>query len=1164
MDRIIDGGEYKKGDELQLPYAVVDGSFDPAKNVIGCGGVLVDESGEQHEIIGCDNDPELFPMKRDGGKIFGVILAIDKAIKLKLSKLTIYHDNPGIKYWATRNWNRNSSLTVKYSDFVNAISKIIILEFIHVENLTDIPGNDEAKKIADKAVNIGVPYKEFQKSTKKDDMPSSVSESYSSEDIYLQLTDKIKGQDAAVNSFVKELYTSSVKNVSLKNTSDKNALDKNDSKMPESVFLFAGPPGVGKTYLATEFAKISKRPYKVFPMTEYTSENDVRTLCGFGKNYQSPMAGALTGFVHKNPDAVLIFDEIEKANPMVIRLFLTVLEGANLEDLYLNEKLDFSKTICIFTTNAGRDYFEEHHGEDFSQLSPAVLLDIIKNDLTDDSDKSKKGLSAFPLEVLSRFSKGSIIAFNHMTESKLIPLIKKGLADGTKKLRAKKGLKVSYDDVLMPYIMLFSMGDKLDARVAVSKSESFLIDACYSMQSRIDQEKELYKDMEKVSFEVDERDELAKYYTVMDKKSYVWVACGDGYKDRFGLTSNKYDIDYIYRNGDNIAFGKGNYRSKGGKIFDPDKDRLPEVVFIDMAFATNSTKGEFDGLSYIKSQGTFALNWMKEHYPDIPIYAISFDKKMGLADQQLLRKEGIKDIITIENDGLQPIEDVVYNRFLSEKMRELVRSGQILNYDLVTKLSKDGKVNHIILREFEKIENKEKDAADMFISAPELSSVRFDDVIGAEDAKDEMKKFIDFVKNPKLYKDTGLKVSKGILMYGPPGTGKTMMAKALAAEAECPFISTTGADILNGAQSIKKAFSIARRYAPSIVFIDEIDAFALDRQSGKGVVKLVNELLTEMDGFSNNSSKPVFVVAATNFGSSHTIHGENIQLDAALLRRFGNRIFVDLPGKKEIETFLNRKKEDLKDKRINLEALSDEDISFVAEMIIGSSLAEVENILNYVGGIALKNNVIITKDLFIEGYEETKYGKKTEMKNGELKKTAIHEAGHAVIGWIEEGDNKPKYATITSRGGYLGYVRPDISDKYYDKSKEDLLKEIRTELAGRAAELAFYEKEGLTVGASDDLGKASYRALSIVARYGMEDGMLLSIPIELKDIPLSPVGEKYMDVANNILAEQMKLTQKMVANNKDVIEKFADELINNGHLNKDAINRFFEYNKVKK
>lgn len=110
----------------------------------------------------------------------------------------------------------------------------------------------------------------------------------------------------------------------------------------------------------------------------------------------------------------------------------------------------------------------------------------------------------------------------------------------------------------------------------------------------------------------------------------------------------------------------------------------------------------------------------------------------------------------------------------------------------------------------------------------------------------------------------------------------------------------------------------------------------------------------------------------------------------------------------------------------------------------------------------------------------------------------------------------------------------------------------------------FYEEEGLTVGASNDLEKASYSALSIIARYGMEDNMLLSIPIELKDIPLSPVGEKYMDIANNILVEQMKLTQKMVTDNKDVIEKFADELISNGHLNKDAIIRFFECNKVKK
>lgn len=975
-----------------------------------------------------------------------------------------------------------------------------------------------------------------------------------------KISEKVIGQDAAVDEFVKGLYTSSM---------------NEDPDMPEATYLLVGPPGVGKTYLAKQVAELLGRPHKIFQMNSYTSDNAVHDLIGFASTWKAAKDGELTRFVSDNPRAVLIFDEIEKAHTNVIRLFLSVLEGAFLESLFTGKKVDFSKTICIFTTNAGRDYFEAHYGEDFSKLSQATLLDIVKNDLSPKEkgnfDASKNGLSAFPLEVLSRFAKGHIIPFSHMTAEKLIPMVKEGLRAGAEVIKEKHHIDTEYDEAMFPYLFLYTMGQKLDARMATARSKSFLLDNVYDILSRANQEPEKYNDITKIRFTFGGNDDLVQSLLTMTDKKHVMISCSAGNRDMYigAYTDKEQKMGQGERCIWHYVWAKDG-SEESARLYNGDAQRLFEnndvaAAIIDFTFGPNNDAGAVgDGVLNRVTRGTELFKWLKDNHPEVPVYAISFGRELGLADKKQLRQQGVKDFIVCDktvkdtdkiSKAIQSIDNISYGLFLDEKMNELARGGQVLAFETDTEISKDGskdgpKVN-VILQNFDKVTSMDEESKELFVSADELSKVGFEDVIGAEDAKQELKKFIKFIENPKEYADTGLKVSRGILLYGPPGTGKTMMAKALAKEAQCPFISTTGAAIKKGEQSIKKAFAIARRYAPSIIFIDEIDAFALNRQTGGGDIMLVNELLTEMDGFGDKSSRPVFVIAATNFGSAHSLSGENILLDPALLRRFGSRIYVDLPGKAGITTYLLKQKEKLSGCKISLDDLSKEDIASLAERMFGTSLAEIDNLINKAGTKALMNETNISRDMLVETYEEMNYGKKLPVKEEDMLLTARHEAGHAVVGYVEGGWCSPEFATVQARASFLGYVQHEVDESSTDHSKNDLLGKIRTSLAGRATELVFYGSEdGLNAGISNDLENASRLAYMMVTSFGMSENHLFYYPNNS-----GALTAKYCEEADAILQRELENTIKIVKDNKETVDKFAHELLEKGHLGKEDINR---------
>jgi len=368
----------------------------------------------------------------------------------------------------------------------------------------------------------------------------------------------------------------------------------------------------------------------------------------------------------------------------------------------------------------------------------------------------------------------------------------------------------------------------------------------------------------------------------------------------------------------------------------------------------------------------------------------------------------------------------------------------------------------------------------------EKPEVKFDDVAGVEEAKDEVKEIVDFLKYPERYIALGAKIPKGLLLVGPPGTGKTLLAKAVAGEASVPFFSVSGSSFVEmfvgvGASRVRDLFEQAKKDAPAIIFIDEIDAIGKSRASGAGFggnderEQTLNQLLAEMDGFGSNT--PVIVLAATNRPET---------LDAALLRagRFDRQVLVDKPDFEGRLAILKVHSKDVK--------LSDKvDLEIVAKQTAGLAGADLANIINEAALLAGRNNKTqIEQAELLEAIERSFVGlEKKNRKINEIEKKIVsyHESGHALLAELTDGARKvTKVSIIPRRLGALGYTLhlPDEEDRFLMQKKE-LLAEIDVLLAGRAAEDVFLGE--ISTGASNDLQRTTDILKSMVAVYGMSD-----------------------------------------------------------------------------
>jgi cell division protease FtsH len=988
------------------------------------------------------------------------------------------------------------------------------------------------------------------------------------------LRGKIFGQEHAVDAFIQGLRNSII-------------VDP-ERRAPQATFVFAGPPGVGKTFLAETGAYHLERPFKRFDMSAYTNNIQAESLIGMPKGYRDAHPGILTGFVAKNPNAVLLFDEIEKAHMDAIQYFLQVLDAGILEDKYLDRNVKFSETIIIFTTNAGRLLYDRPDATGIGSLNPVFHRKTIIDALRSEENKLTRQ-PYFPDSLCSRMATGYPVLFNHLGVNELVKVAKSELARNLDLLHGQYGKKLSFEDQV-PLCLVLQEGGQTDARTIKAQVRDFALKEYNKLRKRYSRQK--LSKIDSILFEMELPEPKETNYKEIksifktSKKPRIMIITEQNEVAQL-LKKTARAIDWMFADS-NSAMGLLAKNEITFIILDlwltPAKNDGP----------TDQTFLQCDNVplsSTRLSRGENLLKNIRERFPAIPLYLLSKPRESGHDDSgetidpelflECVRVGGVRDVIHFSKDAgsdnkleiqLRDIANGLYRERMAQKLAD---QHKVITFDTAPKLSEDRKKLSIRLRKIKLVNAIKAIDVGEVIGDVERPHTIFEDVVGADAAKEELKFFIDYLTNPREFQSFGLKPPKGVLLYGPSGCGKTLLAKAMAGESKVAFISAAASSFVtiwqgSGPKNVRELFQRARRYG-GIIFIDEIEAIGKVRVgaigAGQAEELVLNALLTEMDGFSSQSvEKPVFVLAATNFRikaeEQDSPERSARTLDPALVRRFDKSIMIDLPDtearKKYLGLHLGEQPNCL---------ISNQAIDLLAEKSIGMSISDLEAIIQSAARIAMRQKTAVNDGLIMEAFDKSKYGEVKEWAPDLLKVTACHEAGHTLLYWLS-GWVSPE-VSIIARGDHGGGMRRDEGEiKRENLTKNEMLQSIRVALGGRAAELLVYgREEGLRTGAAVDLEHATRIAQRMICMHGMDDcfGMISAQEIlKYPDAIGSPIYSQMIKAAKSIISKEMKHNIFMLREYKGLLNTIKKQLLKKNRLYRVDLEEIFAKHKLSK
>lgn len=943
------------------------------------------------------------------------------------------------------------------------------------------------------------------------------------------LLQNVFGQDQAVNTFISGYFQAKL-----------NSQIRKNNKKPQATFLFAGPPGVGKTFLAEMVAEALNLPYQRFDMSEYADKEANLEFCGSDKVYKNAKEGNVTGFVNENPQCVLLFDEIEKAHINVIHLFLQMLDAGRLRDNFTDDEVSFADAIIIFTTNVGKNLYDDPSIINLSAVPRKTVLKALSTDIN-----PMTNAPMFPAAICSRFASGNVVMFNHLNADNLLTIVNKELNHNTVGFEESTGIKLNINPHIPSAIML-AEGGKADARTVKGRTNSFFHDELYEL-FRLISSTDKKNGVEKlksidINISLDGCDDNVSKLFNYSKKPEILIFAEPNVSKK--CKSKLKDVTPFVTDDEEKA---KNY------LFNHDIS----IILCDIRCKERKNGNKLLNAEDIRSAGVSFLNYAVEKY-DIPLFLLQQTEKDLTQEEYLsFAKIGVQGIIAIKTESEKSFEEQVLDKcmvaYRQSNMLELAKANKVLTYKSSQTLNRSRTAASINLFDFELMLSTDTEDSKSILDNASKPNVRFDDVIGAEDAKGELKYFVEYLKDPKKFMRKGLKAPKGVLLYGPPGTGKTLLAKAMASESDVTFLTAEGNQFLKkfvgeGADAVHAMFTSARKYAPAILFVDEIDAIAKNRSNpstNDTNSDVLTAFLTEMDGFNTDKSKPVFVLAATNYDVEQ---GSARSLDPALLRRFDRRIYVDLPNKEERKQFIRMRVE----KSSNI-SLSEEQIDNIAMRSTGMSLAELDSIFELAMRSSIRTNKdCVSDEAFEEAFETFNGGEVKKWSVNSLLRTARHEAGHALICWMS--GEKPSYLTIVARGNHGGYMQHANNEDKGVYTKAELLSRIRTSLGGRACELVYYGKDdGISTGPSGDLHSATRIAEQMICNYGMDE----TVGMSYIDSYSGPLPQSIRDRVNEVLCDELKNALNIIENNKKAIDKLVDALMEKNHLKENEIDDIF-------
>ncbi len=919
------------------------------------------------------------------------------------------------------------------------------------------------------------------------------------------LLDKVKGQRHAVDVMVQSIFECEM-----------FASRNPDRKGPLATFLFTGPSGVGKTYLASLCGKHLGKETMIVDMSEFSNN-----IANSRFNGEHGQAAIVTGFARKHPDGIIIFDEIEKAHINTIHLFLQILDGGRLMDHNLKKEISFKNNIIIMTTNAGKELYDDTTVCDLSATPRSVIIDALKKDVN-----PQTGEAFFPECITTRMANGHIILFNHLEPYALMEIVRNEIALQIGFFEEASGIKVEYNPEQLSALVLYNGGGVSDARTLRGLAKNIIVRELQEIIMQIyEKNPDSIGELKTITLTVDVDDGDSKELFVNSGKMYAAVLANDITERLLKTNSHNTEFD-VFTDAD---------------LFKRRVRGVTDFVLIDPLFGVEAEERVPNDVEDIESMGMHMFDYVREFAPEIPVYILDTSSSVRSFDTLLARgARGVIKAVQFEGRALnESLKNLALGALINNSVYSLGRACKYLTYNCA---------QYIIdptcaVVSFEKLLKRSAPQAgdNNMMAGKNGSNITFDDIIGCKNAKEALCDYRDALNNPRDVAVSGKRMPKGILLYGPPGTGKTMLAKAMANECNATFfpVSATsffGPLVGQTEQNIRELFRKARKYAPSIIFVDEVDAIARKRTGGISSVHnedALNTFLAEMDGFVTDEKRPVFLLAATNY----EIEGEgSMVLDRAFVRRFDSKILIPLPDTEDRYQLLALS---LKKHGIHFGENHEEVLRNMAERTAGMNNADLEKLnAEYVRILADGEP---DSAAYMDALDSYRYGEANKMDPEYLRQTACHEAGHALICRLCGG--KPSFLTVVSRGHYGGYMLTASNDSKGSYTYDELMNRVCVSLAGRAAEIECYgESLGMNTGASSDIKYARYLIRVSLDDYAMGEKLF--------------AHWKSAD-AEVLMQAQYDRTRDMIKEHKETLIRLADLLVQEKCLDSRQMEDFF-------